>query len=264
VFAAVLALIGLALVAAAVSITRGWGTFLVAHHGPGSFYEIVSFPLMLVPALLAGLYIVGVLTGSCIALWRDACRLRPRGVGLAWAYAVGDVAGFRFSKGGGGGCYYLHSNAPSAVRRRLHAAVFWGFGATFVSTLLAAFWQDLLGVEPPFAVLSPPVLVGTLGGALLVVGASGLLLLKARSSPALADGAMTALDFVFLLLLDLASATGMLTLVVREMPALGPILALHLAILVALFATAPYGKFVHGAYRFAALLLNRAEARMEA
>jgi citrate/tricarballylate utilization protein len=41
-------------------------------------------------------------------------------------------------------------------------------------------------------------------------------------------------------------------------------LTLHLAVLVALYLTAPYGKFVHFVYRLGALVLNSAELRQEA
>ena len=56
----------------------------------------------------------------------------------------------------------------------------------------------------------------------------------------------------------------MLTLVFRNTSAMAAMLTLHLASLVALYATAPYGKFVHGVYRFQALLKNRAEQRADA
>ena len=45
---------------------------------------------------------------------------------------------------------------------------------------------------------------------------------------------------------------------------MGTLLVLHLGVLVGLFATAPYGKFVHFVYRFGALLLNRLEEAEEA
>ena len=35
---------------------------------------------------------------------------------------------------------------------------------------------------------------------------------------------------------------------------MGPLLALHLGVVFALFITMPYGKFVHGIYRFVALV----------
>jgi citrate/tricarballylate utilization protein len=35
---------------------------------------------------------------------------------------------------------------------------------------------------------------------------------------------------------------------------MGPLLALHLGVVFALFITLPYGKFVHGLYRYLALV----------
>jgi citrate/tricarballylate utilization protein len=42
---------------------------------------------------------------------------------------------------------------------------------------------------------------------------------------------------------------------------MGILLALHLGVVLALFLTMPYGKFVHGLYRFAALLRYARERR---
>jgi citrate/tricarballylate utilization protein len=48
----------------------------------------------------------------------------------------------------------------------------------------------------------------------------------------------------------------------RETPAMGPLLALHLGVVFALFITMPYGKFVHGIYRYVALVRYAKERRM--
>jgi citrate/tricarballylate utilization protein len=40
---------------------------------------------------------------------------------------------------------------------------------------------------------------------------------------------------------------------------MGPLLIVHLGAVLALFVTLPYGKFVHGLYRVAALVLNANE-----
>ena len=54
----------------------------------------------------------------------------------------------------------------------------------------------------------------------------------------------------------------MALLLLRATPAMGPLLALHLGVVFALFITMPYGKFVHGIYRFVALVRYAQERRM--
>ena len=58
----------------------------------------------------------------------------------------------------------------------------------------------------------------------------------------------------FLALLFLTSITGLILLAARQTVAMGPLLLIHLAIVLALFLSMPYGKFVHGLYRSAALV----------
>jgi citrate/tricarballylate utilization protein len=62
------------------------------------------------------------------------------------------------------------------------------------------------------------------------------------------------MNVAFLVLLFLVSATGLALMVLRETRAMGVLLSLHLGAVLALFITLPYGKFVHGLYRFAALV----------
>jgi citrate/tricarballylate utilization protein len=51
----------------------------------------------------------------------------------------------------------------------------------------------------------------------------------------------------------------------RDTAAMGPLLALHLGVVFALFIIMPYGKFVHGLYRFVALVrYAREHAQMAA
>ena len=70
---------------------------------------------------------------------------------------------------------------------------------------------------------------------------------------------MVNMDMAFLLLLFLTSATGMLLLALRESPAMGTLLVIHLGFVAGLFLTAPYGKFAHVVYRYAALVRNSIE-----
>jgi citrate/tricarballylate utilization protein len=53
--------------------------------------------------------------------------------------------------------------------------------------------------------------------------------------------------------------SGLLTLVLRDAAAFGPVLVVHLATVAACFAIAPYTKFMHAVYRFLALVHDGAE-----
>jgi citrate/tricarballylate utilization protein len=99
------------------------------------------------------------------------------------------------------------------------------------------------------------VLLGTLGGIALTVGATGLLL--QRRDTALTAQVQEPLDRSFILLLLLTAATGLLLLALRHERAMGLLLIVHLGSVLALFLTLPYGKFVHGLYRAIALLHYR-------
>jgi len=85
-----------------------------------------------------------------------------------------------------------------------------------------------------------------------------------RRDPALLDEFSYGMDVGFIAMLFLTGLTGMLLLVLRETAAMGPLLALHLGAVFALFITMPYGKFVHGIYRFAALVRYAQERRTAA
>jgi citrate/tricarballylate utilization protein len=101
--------------------------------------------------------------------------------------------------------------------------------------------------------------LGAAGGVLLIVGTAGLLWFKWKSDRAPADARAYGMDYTFLITLGLTSLTGMLVLVFRDTRALGSLLILHLALIAALFITAPYGKFVHFIYRSLALVRYYAE-----
>jgi len=70
---------------------------------------------------------------------------------------------------------------------------------------------------------------------------------------------MVNMDVAFLLLLFLTGASGMLLLALRESAAMGTLLVIHLGFVAGLFLTAPYSKFAHVVYRYAALVRNSIE-----
>jgi citrate/tricarballylate utilization protein len=245
----------------AVAALSPTGLF-AARTGPGAFYSVIPYVAMLLPALLVSLYAIWVMLSGAFLFARDiggqrlvVSRWRPV---LA---AAGEALGLRYLRGGtAGGCYYPTERTSNA-RLMLHMLVFYGFVAAFVATIIAGIMQDVLGQLPPYPILSPPVILGSLGGIGIIVGASGLLVLKWRSDRAPADERSMQLDWLFLLSLDIVSITGMLLLVLRETPAMGALLVVHLATVLALYVSAPYGKFAHFVYRSVALVQNRIESR---
>jgi citrate/tricarballylate utilization protein len=141
-------------------------------------------------------------------------------------------------------------------RRWLHHATFYGFALCFASTCVATVYH-LAGMPAPYAYTSLPVLLGTLGGIGLTVGTVGLLLQRSGRDPALSAPAQQQLDRAFIVLLLLTAATGLLLLVLRHERVMGLLLVVHLGVVLALFLSLPYGKFVHGIYRGIALLQYR-------
>ena len=93
----------------------------------------------------------------------------------------------------------------------------------------------------------------------LLVGPAGLLALRRQWDPALGDAAQKGLDESFIALLLVTSLTGLALLVLRNEAAMGALLIVHLGAVMALFVTLPYGKFVHGIYRTAALVKYASE-----
>jgi len=98
------------------------------------------------------------------------------------------------------------------------------------------------------------VALGTLGGIGLLIGPAGFFWLKQRQDAATRAGEQNRLDIALMALLFLTSATGLALLAFRETAAMPALLAVHLAVVLALFVSLPYGKFVHAIYRAGALL----------
>lgn len=235
---------------------------LKASTGPGAFYTVIPYVVMLLPALLVSLYALWVMLAGAFLFARDIGGEHL--VAANWRAvlsAAGEALGLRYLRGGtAGGCFYPTERTSNA-RLVYHMLVFYGFLSAFVATIIAGIMQDVFGELPPFPLLSAPVILGSLGGIGIIVGATGLLALKWRSDRAPADGRSINLDWLFLLSLDIVALTGMLLLVLRESPLMGVLLVVHLATVLALYVSAPYGKFAHFVYRYAALVQNRIESR---
>jgi citrate/tricarballylate utilization protein len=234
----------------------------LALQGPGvlfapspSFYAVVPFLVMVLPAGALLVYSAAVLAAGSARFWRET----GASVDLeAFARATKDALGLTYLGGGGAGCAYP-GEVYGHARRWLHHLVFWGFLLDLASTTVAAIYNDFLGWVAPYPLLSVPVVLGTVGGVMLVVGCVGLLGLKARSDRAPADRAMLAMDSAFLGLLLATSVTGLLLLAFRDTWAMGTLLTVHLGLVAGLFLTLPYGKFAHVVFRYAALVRHAVE-----
>ena len=165
--------------------------------------------------------------------------------------------------GGGEGCYVRSGieHGPTSARRLFHHFTFYGFLLCFASTTLATWQHYAMGWPAPYPTSSLVVILGTVGGMGLVAGPAGLLWLRGARDPALDDPAQAPMDQAFLWLLLLTSLTGLVLLALRSTAAMPLALAVHLGCVLALFISMPYGKFVHGVYRYLALARHERERR---
>ena len=104
-------------------------------------------------------------------------------------------------------------------------------------------------------------LLGMTGGIALTIGTAALWRLNLRRHPSHGDPAQRPMDRGFIALLFGTALTGLVLTLARGTGALALLLCIHLAFVMALFATLPYGKFAHGVYRGAALLKWAIERR---
>jgi citrate/tricarballylate utilization protein len=224
-----------------------------AGQDPGAFYRLMPHDAMAALFGAAFLYAIVALCLGIARFWRDiGAAGTPRPDARAIWQAVRDAGRLRYLDAGGMGCG--DAEQPKDGRRHAHHMVFYGFLLCFASTSVATLYHYLLGREAPYAWYDLPVMLGTLGGLGLVGGTIGLYRAKATRDPVLVDAPRRGMDIAFLAMLFLTGLTGLALLLLRGTGAMGLLLALHLGIVFSLFITMPYGKFVHGIYRFAALV----------
>ena len=236
--------------------------FTGVHTGVGAFYALMPHNAMAALFGAAFIYAIIALTMSLRAFWRDIgepidSKVDP---GSLWQ-AIRDAGSLRYLDGGGVGCFN-EDDQPTDRRKHYHHATLYGFLLCFAATSVATLYHYLFGREAPYAWWDLPVVLGTLGGIGLLVGPIGLFVAKSQRNPVLVDQARFGMDTAFIAMLFLTGLTGLALLVLRETAAMGPLLAVHLGFVFALFITLPYGKFVHGLYRFAALVRYARERRM--
>jgi citrate/tricarballylate utilization protein len=224
-----------------------------------NFYGVISHAAMVTTFGLVSLFVLIAMGVSAVRFSRHS-GAQPLAIGRGGLGALRDAFTLRHLHGSGLDC---SSNLEVRLpwRRWFHHCTFYGFALCLASTTVAAIYHSMFGWEAPYSYSSLPVLLGTAGGFGLLVGPLGLAALRQTRDPDLGHDESRGLDAVFLALLFLTSLTGLALLVLRHSAMMGMLLVVHLAVVLVLLLTLPYGKFVHALYRVLALIRYHDEGK---
>ena len=228
-----------------------------------NFYNV--FPHNLLVGLFAPVFLFAALALSLGVrrFWRD---VTPATSGAALSApaareATHDVLRLKYLDGGHGEGCNNEDDAFTLSRRRAHHLTFYGFMLCFAATSLATVYHYALGWQAPYDLPSLPKALGAIGGVSLLLGTAGLFKLHVQRHPLHGDATQQPMDLGFIALLFFTSLSGLALWLARGSTGSPALLAMHLGIVMALFATLPYGKFAHGIFRTAALLRFAVEKR---
>jgi len=229
----------------------------------GNFYNV--FPHNLLVSLFAPVFLFAALalTLGVRHFWRD---ITPATSGAALSSsatgeATGNVLRLKYLDGGHGEGCNNEDDAFTLSRRRAHHLTFYGFMLCFAATSMATVYHYAFGWIAPYDLPSLPKVLGAIGGVSLLLGTAGLFKLNLQRHPMHGEVAQKPMDLGFIALLFFTSLSGLALWFGRGTDALPALLAIHLGVVMALFATLPYGKFAHGIFRTAALLRFAVEKR---
>ncbi len=227
------------------------------HVGRGAFYGLMPHNTMAMFFGAVFLFAIAALAAGMHRFNRETSS--PETGSVAFSQAALDAGRLRYLDGGGDGCYKAEGRTDR--RRLFHHLTFYGFLLCFASTSAATVYHFALGLEAPYAWSELPVVLGFAGGLGLLAGPLGLIYEKYSRDAGIAEPSTRGMDLAFLVSLILTSLTGLALLLFRSTPFMSLLLAVHLGVVLALFATMPYGKFVHGLYRFLALMRHARETK---
>ena len=238
------------------------GTLWASNSG-GNFYNL--FPHNLLVSLFAPVFLFAALalTLGVRRFWGD---ITPATSGAALttpatSEATQSVLRLKYLDGGHGEGCNNEDDAFTLSRSRAHHLTFYGFILCFAATSLATVYHYAFGWVAPYDLPSLPKILGAIGGVSLLLGTAGLFKLNLQRHPMQGDIAQKPMDLGFIALLFFTSLSGLALWLGRDSAGLPALLAIHLGVVMALFATLPYGKFAHGIFRTAALLRFAVEKR---
>ena len=261
-----LGLISLASLGLIVALVLGWQDASVvfsSHTGPGAFYEVIPYRLMVVPALvLSGLIVLALGIGlarfwrAIGGRWRELADLPALARGRLGRPAA-DLSGRRRS------------------RLQLPRRGFLAAQKMVASPHLLRVWARSSGYQhgrrlPPRFCLAGALPVYQPAGRAGHGRRAGAFGRPRRAAVAQvaqrpATGRRERLGHGCRLpgpaVSDQSERSGLLA--ARETAAMGSLLVIHLGFVAGLFVTFPYGKFVHAVYRYAALVRYAQERERE-
>jgi len=149
----------------------------------------------------------------------------------------------------------------SKTKRVSHLAIFWGFVFLGISTTLAFFTNPTNAILPLY---DPVKLFGNVGGGLVVTGFFGMFFVRYREGAAVFH--LTRSD-VFLLILLLAVLSGFVTqqTIYSSMGSywVSSTFWIHMVLVIALLATAPFTKFFHAIKKPISLLYEELDKKRD-
>ena len=238
-----------------VGLTLGWvgldqATLFGTHTEAGAFYQVVGHGTIVALASTTLLVSLASAGWSLASYWRTHASTSRS----SWGAAIKAAMTLEHLGGGQGQGCNTESDKFSNARRWFHHCTMYGFLLCFAATCTASFYELVLGQLSPFPYLSLPVVLGSLGGAGLLIGTMGQTFVKYKSHPTPQVPDLLGLDYALLGLLFAISATGFLLLFYRETSSMGLLLIVHLALVLSFFVAIPFSKIMHAPYRFIALL----------
>ena len=261
-FVSLITAFSLALLLTLTASLAGAEILFAEHRSAGAFYNIISHGLMVGVAGATFGFATFALWMGGLRYWRAnnlSGRIFMNPANLTSAFKA--AATLQHLGGGHGEGCNSEDASFSNLRRYYHQFTMWGFLLCFAATCVATVYEYGFGWMSPFDYMSLPVLLGTIGGIGLLVGPAGLLWVKLSSDSTPMLQRTYGMDYAFLALLFLISLTGLILLILRETSAMGPLLTVHLGFVLAFFLVLPYSKFVHGIYRFTALVQSAHETK---
>lgn len=233
------------------------------HQGAGAFYQVVPHGTMVAVAGSIFLFDIFALLMGFRYYWRS--------IGGKTSYFFNAPAVLRTLKdaftlkhlgGGEDGKGCNEEDASYTNRRRIfHHLTMYGFLLCFAATSTVTIYDYVFNWIAPYGYFSLPVIFGTVGGVMTIIGTAGLVWVKLKINDGPMWKAVFGMDYAFIVLLFWVNITGLVLLAFRETNAMGMLLIIHLAFVAAFFAIIPYSKFVHILFRLGSLLKYHNEVK---